>query len=299
MKLKNTLYSALTALTVAAALSACSGNSEGDSQVRTLGDYKNLTTGDSVGYYVGQMASLEFWGAARQDTLLKSREARDSYLKGLRAGYDAVRDDDSYNQGFYAGVQLAMQMKEFASDYKTTVNKKVLIDAFEDGLKNDSILNPGDVQRGFTELTMTLQARKDAEDRMEAEATLKDFASKDKLQMINASLYAATAKGGEGEKVKEGDKVGFSMTISDLSGKVIDRRDNPDLEVGKMYAGPATQAMLSMRPGETRTFYTYAQAILGRFAQRYGLKGSELVSFTIVLTKAEAKSTVTSDEAAD
>ncbi|MDE6273043.1 MAG: FKBP-type peptidyl-prolyl cis-trans isomerase N-terminal domain-containing protein [Muribaculaceae bacterium] len=285
-------YAASAAILALTALASCSGNSEGDNKVRQMADYKGMSAGDSVAYYVGQMASFEYWQAARQDTLMQSREARDAYLKGLRAGYDALRDDDAYNQGYYMGMQLAMQMKEFSGDFNTSVNKSILVNSFEDGLKNDSILDRGEVQRGFTEVTSALQARKEAEDRKLAEEELKKAGTASKWQAVNPSLYAETGKGGEGALVKEGESVGFSMIISDTKGKPIDRRENPDMVVGKMYAGPVTQAILTMKIGETRTFHTYANALLGRFAQRYGMKGTEIVSFTITLSKAEAQPVV-------
>ncbi len=280
-------YAASAAILFLAVLASCSGKSEGDNEVRQLSDYNGMSAGDSVAYYVGQVASLEYWQAARQDTLMQSREARDAYLKGLRAGYDALRDDDAYNQGYYMGMQLAMQMKDFTGDFNTTVNKSILINSFEDGLKNDSILNKGDVQRGFTEVTSALQARKEADDRKSAEQELQKAGAASKWQAINPSLYAEAGKGGEGAVVKEGESVGFSMIINNDKGKPVDRRDNPDMVVGKTYAGPVTQAVLTMKVGETRTFHTYANALLGRFAQRYGMKGPEIVSFTITLSKAE------------
>lgn len=297
MNIKNCFSLALLALGASVVMSSCSGDKSTSGQVRPMSEFKNMSAGDSVAYYVGEMSALEYWQNARRDTVMMSQEARDNYLKGLRAGYDAVRDNDAYNLGYYAGVQLARQMKEFTEDYSTTVNKSVLIGALEDGLQNDSILNPGDVQQGFNEVTRVLQERKEAKDRQTAQEELKKIGETKKLQMITPSLYGGESSGGAGENVKEGQQVGFLMKIANLEGKSIDRRENPDMVVGKMYPGPATLGMLTMKIGETRTFYTFAQALLGRFAQRYGLKQGEIITFTITLSAPQTQSTVSDDSA--
>lgn len=295
MKMKTSLYAAAVVV-AAAALASCSGNSEGDSKIRQLSDYKDLTAGDSVAYYYGQLTSLEYWRNAKVDTTLLDRESRDQYLKGLRAGYDAIRSNDAYNQGFFMGVQLAMQMKEFGEDYSTTVSKKVLVNAIEDGLKQDSIINEGELQQNFTEITNSIQMRKDAADRAEAAEILKKEAARNKWQAINVDLYAGPARGGEGDVLKEGDQVGISVVFMNPKGQPIDRRENPDMIVGKMLPGAVTQGLQTMKVGQTRTFYASAQAVFGRFCQRYGLKGNEIVSFRMTTMPPKAQS-VAEDEA--
>lgn len=295
MKMKTSLYAAAVVV-AAAALASCSGNSEGDSMIRQLSDYKDLTAGDSVAYYYGQLTSLEYWRNAKVDTTLLDRESRDQYLKGLRAGYDAIRSNDAYNQGFFMGVQLAMQMKEFGEDYSTTVSKKVLVNAIEDGLKQDSIINEGELQQNFTEITNSIQMRKDAADRAEAAEILKKEAARNKWQAINVDLYAGPARGGEGDVLKEGDQVGISVVFMNPKGQPIDRRENPDMIVGKMLPGAVTQGLQTMKVGQTRTFYASAQAVFGRFCQRYGLKGNEIVSFRMTTMPPKAQS-VAEDEA--
>lgn len=287
MKVRNQIFGVL-AIASMGLMSACSGNSSSDNKVRPISDYKNMTSGDSVAYYIGQASALDYWRIAETDTAMQTRESRDQFLKGMRAGLEGVRDNDAYNEGYYMGVQMAMQMKEFSEDFNTSYNKEILINSYTDGLKSDTILDAGKLQQEYTELVNSLNARKEAADKAEAESKLKDEAKKLKLQAINAALYAKAGKGGEGNLLKAGDKIGISITIKDASGKDIDRRDQPEVEVGKMYAGPIAEALLTMKEGETRTFYTYASALLGRYYQRYGLKGKDIISFTIATSKAEA-----------
>ncbi len=296
MKLKNSLYAGAVILAATAALASCSGKQDGDSNVRQLSDYKDLTAGDSVAYYFGQMSAIDYWRAAKADTTLMSQEARDQYLKGLNAGYEAIRSNDAYNMGYYKGVQLAMQMKQFSEDYDVTVNKKVILNAMADGLKADSLINEGDAQKGFTDATNALELRKQEKDRQEAAKALNEMAGKNKWQAINPDLYAGPAEGAQGAPIKEGEHVGVSVTFKNPKGQDIDRRENPDMIIGKMMPGPVTQALLTMKVGQTRTFYASAQAVFGRFCQRYSLKGSEIVSFTITTKAPVAQPTVT-DEA--
>lgn len=297
MKIKNQILGLGIALGTMSLLAACGGNSEGES-VRPMSDYKNMTAGDSMAYYIGQASSLDYWKVARRDTVMLTRESRDEFLRGIKAGMDGVRDNDAYNQGYYMGVQMAMQMKEFSEDFKTTYNKNILVNAFSDGLKNDSIIDAAKLQQDYTELINSLQERKEAADKAEAEEILKEKAAKLKLQSINPTVYAAAGQGGEGAPIKVGEHVGVSIVIKDAAGKDLDRRDQPDVEVGKMFTGAMQDALTTMKVGETRTFYTYSSALFGRMYQRYGLKSTDIVTFTITTSKAEAQPKV-SDESAD
>ena len=196
------------------------------------------------------------------------------------------------------GVQMAMQMKEFSEDFKTTYDKQILFNSYSDGLKNDSIIDAGKLQEEYTALVNSLSARKEAADRAEAEEGLKAKATELKLQRISDTLYGGPAGGGEGAVLKSGDRVGVSFIIRNAAGKEIDRRDHSDVEVGKAFPGPILEALQTMKVGETRTFYTYASALLGRFYQRYGLQGKDILSVTVTTSKAQAQPKE-SDENAD
>lgn len=285
MNIKKQIYSVAAIAVAAAALVSCSGKSEGDNTVRPISDYKNMTPGDSMAYYIGQASSLDYWRVAQQDTVMQSKESRDEFMKGMRAGLDAIRDNDAYNQGYYMGVQMAMQMKEFSEDFNTSYNKTILLNAYADGLKNDSILDAGKIQQEYTALVNSLNARKEAMDKAAAEEALQKKAKSLKLQKINDILYASAGQGGEGAVLKNGDRAGISISVMDAQGHEIDRREQQAAEVGKMGMGPLSDAMLTMKIGETRTFYTYASALLGRMYQRYKLKGTDLVSFRITTSQ--------------
>ncbi|MDE5653405.1 MAG: hypothetical protein K2I48_08070 [Muribaculaceae bacterium] len=298
MKLSNFAYLASAAIIAAASLASCSGDNDSKT-VRPLSDYKNLTTGDSVAYYVGQLSSLSYWRAANQDTTLQTRESRDQYLKGLRAGYEAIRDNEAYNQGYYMGMQLAMQLKEFNEEYGTSTNKQVLFNAIEDGLINDSIVDISEAQMNFTRLNDELNARKEAEDKVKALEALAKDAAANGWTKINDTLYASAAQGGQGNVLRIGDKANVSLSIFTMAGREIDRRQNPDTEIGKGFPGAIGDALQTMKIGESRSFYTYAQALFGRLFARYGLKSTDIVEIRISVAAPEAKSAAGDEQSQD
>lgn len=265
-------------------LASCSeGNSERGS--RSIEDYGDLTTADSLLYYFGQLRAADYWQFAKTDSLLVTRQSRDEYLKGLRAGLDAARDNDAYNQGLYVGIQLAMNMKEFAEEYGVDLNRKVVYGAIEDGLANDSAVNIQEANSQFRRVLETLNKQKEENDRQTAIATLSEAAKAGKWTRINDSLYGGLAKtAGSGEVVKESDFVGVKVDISDTDGKQIDTRSLERVKVGQGFPGPVTEAISTMKIGETRTFYTTAPAMFGRLLARYNLKPTQILAFTVSLT---------------
>ena len=282
MKLRNILGIAAASTLL---LTSCGGNSNSDT-IRNLGDYKNVTEADSLIYYFGQLRAVDYWQYAAQDTVLKSRESRDQYLKGLRAGLDAATDNDAYNQGLFVGIQLAMNMKEFQEGYECKFDKKILINAIEDGLINDSIINAGEANSHFREILNTLNTKKEEVDREKAVAALAKEAAANKWVKITDNLYAAPqALSSAGKKMEVGDVTSAEIEIATLEGRVIDIRPTDTFHVGNSYPGPVTDAILTMREDEKRTFYTAAPAVMGRYYERYNLKPDQILKVTIKLGK--------------
>lgn len=258
--------------------------------MRTLADYDNVTTADSLLYYFGQLRAADFWQYAYNDTVLKTRESRDQYLKGLRAGMDAARDDEAYNQGLYVGIQLAMNMKDFAKEYDVKLNRQIVYNAIEDGLKNDSVVNTGEANSMFRKVLEQLNIKKEESDRAVAEATLAEAAKAGKWQKLGDTLYGGLVKTpGSGLQVKEGDEVAVDVEINDLDGKEIDRRKQESAKVGQSFPGPITEALLTMKVGETRSFYTTGPALFGRYAGRYNIKPTQVISFTVTVAPAASQ----------
>ena len=96
----------------ALALSSCSGGGSS-----TADNLKDAAPGDSLLYYFGQIQAAEYWRQAESDTTLRDEKSREDFMRGVKAGMDAVRSEDAYNQGVYLGVQMAMQIKESEEAY--------------------------------------------------------------------------------------------------------------------------------------------------------------------------------------
>lgn len=289
MKLRNILglAAASTILLATPLLTSCDGNKNADS-IRHLGDYKNATEADSLIYYFGQLRAVDYWQYAQQDSVLKTRESRDQYIKGLKAGLDAANDNDAYNQGLFVGIQLAMNMKEFQEGYDCKFDRKILLNAIEDGLINDSIVDAGEANAKFREIHSQLNEKKEAADREKAIAALAKDAAEQKWVKINDNLYAAPTAlvASDGKKMELGDFTSAEIEIATLEGRVIDIRPTDAFKVGNSYPGPITDAVLTMKENEKRSFYTTAPAVMGRYYERYNLKPDQILKVTIKLGNA-------------
>lgn len=260
---------------------ACS-NDKSENKVKTIADYGNLTTADSLLYYFGQLRAVDYWYFAKNDSNLLSRQSRDEYLKGLRAGLDASRDDDAYNQGLYVGVQLAMNMKEFADEYGVDVNRKIIYDAIADGLANDSAVDYNEANNLFRQILNQMNARKEKADQETASAALSEASKAGKWDKFNDELYGGLIKTpGTGDLLSMGDFASVSVEINDKDGKELDRRQSERAEIGKSFPGIVTEALYKMKVGETRTFYTSAHTMFGRLISRYKLQPAQIISFTV------------------
>lgn len=262
------------------ALCACNESGEG-SKARTLADYKNVTAADSLVYYFGQLRALDFWQYTYNDTTLRTRESRDEYLRGIRAGMDAVRESDAYNQGLYVGIQMAMNLKDFSRDYDVSFNRQILLDAVADGLLNDSVVDAGVANSEFRRIMTGLDAAKDAREQEAAKAALAADAAKHHWVKINETMYAASAIPASEARLQVGDPVGILVDIYRPDGKELDHFARPAMKVGEDVPGPVTDALLHMAPKSKQTFYVPAVLLFGRFYERYGVKASDILKVDV------------------
>ena len=296
MKLRNLFFAAGASLLM---LSACSGNDKDNGGMRTLAIYDNVTTADSLLYYFGQLRAADYWQITYNDSTKASRESRNEFLKGIRAGMDAARDNEAYNQGLYIGVQIALNLSDFAEDYNVDFNRQILLNTLEDGLKNDSVVNTGEANQAFRQILQKLTIQKEETDRHITLETLAEAAKAGKWQKISESLYAvAPATGtGEGDILKDGDVAGVKVSIRNTDGKEIDHRDTDRMNIGQGFPGPVTEALHTMKIGQTRKFYTTGPEMFGRFAERYNVKPTQIIEFTVAVTAPAPEKADTKDSA--
>lgn len=260
-------------------LAACNGGADNG---KTMADYKDATTADSLTFYFGQMRAAEYWRNATVDTTFASRESRDEFLKGVRAGMDAVRNNDMYNQGVYLGIQLAMNLGEIDREYELKTNKAILLDALSDGLRNDSVVDYNEASVQFSQIMNALNERKELNDRTKGQEALAAEAKALKMTRLSDDLYAgAPTKPGEGELLQIGDSVAVVLTVTQIGVGEIDHQADPHFKVGSKLIGPVTDALLTMRVGESRDFLTTPPALMGRIYTRRGLKPNDILKFNI------------------
>lgn len=289
----------LNVLTLAAAgllLAACGG--KGEKAAHTLADYENASMADSLMYYFGQMRAVDYWHEAESDTILKSRDSRDEFLRGVRAGMDATRQSDAYNQGLFVGVQLAMNLKEMQAAYGMTPNRQILLDGITDGLVNDSVVNPGEANIGFQQIVERLNIQKEETDRQKGQDALVKEAKTMKMTRLSDNLYAGAAGNAAGETLHVGDRVAVQLTVKVVGGETLDERAHHEFEIGAALPGPITEALLSMHVGETRRFLTTPPALFGRYYERRGLKPEDVLEVIITTDKVSEAAILPADSVA-
>lgn len=270
-------------------LAAC-GDSSDSANVRTLEDYKDATAADSLIYYYGQLQADSYWQYARRDTTLNTRESRDEFIRGLKAGLDAAKENDAYNQGLYTGIQLAMEMKEMHDEFDINFNNTILVNAIADGLINDSIIDAGEANAHFREITASFQQKREEAERAKATEALAEVAKKNGWTKINDDLYAGKASApGAGATLTKGDQIALSMSMKKFNGEEIDRVTDRTVNVGEVYAGAVAQALLTLKYGESRVFYSNAISVYGNYARRYGLKPGDILVITLGVRKPQAQ----------
>ena len=84
---------------------------------KKLSDLKGGTPADSMMYYFGQMQAGNYWQDAETDTLLRSDDSREEFMKGFRAAMGMDTDDPAYNKGLQLGLRLAVRLREFKERY--------------------------------------------------------------------------------------------------------------------------------------------------------------------------------------
>lgn len=278
MNTKKILMGGFAALLMGSMLTAC-GGSDGSNAASSLND---ATEADSVLYYLGQVSAAEYWRAAERDTTLATSGARQAYLRGLRAGMNAVKgDDEHYNQGFERGIQMAMNMIEFEKTYNVKANAKIFAESLAAGLTNDSAVSP-EAQGQFYQVLGRLNAKKEAADREKAAENLRNYVKKVAMQQISPDLFGRVVEKGDTARLKKGDKVYMHIVARNIAGEELDVPFPSETEVGGRYSNALCgRAMETMSSGETKEFATTALALFGGRAERLGLTPDEVVILNI------------------
>ena len=167
----------LSVAAVGLLLGACSGNTGSDALQKT--DASMIAKGDSLVYYFGQMRGAEYLREVASDSLLDTEEARQAYLRGLKAGLSAVKaNQEAYNKGLFLGMQMAMNFNQFEKDYGMKLNTQKFIQGLTETINSDSVTDASKVQSSFYRIMNEFNQEKEARDKAAATAALEAAAQK-------------------------------------------------------------------------------------------------------------------------
>ena len=264
-------------------LAACSSNS-GSNSVASA-DASMSAKGDSLVYCFGQMRGAEYLREAASDTTMLSASAKQEYLRGVKAGLDAVKaNKEAYNKGLFLGMQMAMNINQFADDYGVKLSNKVFLESVTEAITSDSVVDGNQMQSKFYRLMKEFNDEKEARDKAAATEALKTAAAGKKMAEIAENLYG-DIKLAEAAKLKDGDRINVEIKISTLAGKTIDAPFPKNLVIGqRLNNTPLTAAFTALSSGQTGTFLTTAQALFGQRCGQLGLEPVEVLQLDITPT---------------
>lgn len=265
------------------ALTSCGQPGHG----RQLSEFKNPTTADSMLYYFGRMAAGDFLQMAVGDTTLDSDYAREQYLKGIRAGIEAVKENNkSFNEGLLDGVEMGLNIAKFCHDYETELNTDVLLQSMAYALRTDSVLDHEEDQIDFYSVLARLSADKEQKEKTEAMSKLASFGRNNKMHRISPELYGRTRVRGQGKLIPEGTHLAVCVKTTDASGRDLGLTLPGEMTVGdKFIERPFSECLTTMRLGETKVFATPAYVVFGRRAGQMGLDNSDVVMIEIAVMR--------------
>lgn len=275
-KLTHVFLSALLALP----LISCHDNTG-----RELSEIRNADAADSVAYLFGRMKAHEYWQYATSDTVYRHRDQIDSYLEGVEDALHAVRDNDpAYNAGRRMGLRLANIMETMKVRYNLDIDKEMVLDGFQYGLRDDYDQDELQVQQDFYEILDRFKTKKEVSDRKEALEAIRKEATLGHYSKISDNLYCRLQKPGEGPKAKRGQQIYAAVDYARINGDDIGIPSPDQMVVGsKGMPEVLITAFCQLSKGGRATFLTSALALFGRRADVMNLEPADPVVVTITL----------------
>ncbi len=258
---------------------------------KTLGQISDASKADSLIYYFGQMRGAEYQREATNDTTLASKQARQEYINGVKAGLNAVKaGKDAYNNGVFLGMQMAMNMAQFKKDYDVTLSNRVFLESLAEAIESDSIGNPQELQKEFYRIMGEFNKQKEERNREAATEALEKEASAKKMAKISDNLYG-NIPAAKDMKIKDGDKVKVDIKITNSKGNPVNAPLPATLVVGqRMKDSPINDAILSLSSGQKGTFLTSAYALFGARSSQMGVEPNDVLTIDLTPTiEEEAK----------
>lgn len=278
------IKSLLSTTAIALLLGACSGNQALQNTVSADTQAK----ADSLIYSFGQLRGAEFLKAASRDSLLETEAARQEYIRGVRAGLEAVKNDkEAYNRGVMLGVQMAGNINQFYEDYGIRLSDRMFLKGMTEAIMSDSSVNAKEAQEIFYRLINDFNKEKETRDKEAAMTALKAAGEALGMKQISDQLWGTLPESGA-DLIKRGDNITIDLKLSSLSGKEINSPFPKELVVGQRLSNnPISEAITTLTSGQKGTFITSAQSLFGARAQQLGLKPADVVKISVTPTIVE------------
>lgn len=259
-------------------LTSCGGNSTSD-----LNEISDASTGDSLLFYYGRDVATDFWREADGDSTLRLESSREDYLRGVKAGLSAVRDNDAYNQGIYVGLQVATNLRELKRNYPDLeIDDQVFLSAMRAALENDSVVDAPQNKADFYRLLDHLARTKEKSDTEKARVLLKETAEKLGMNQISEFLYGKAVTQGSGPILKDGDVIELDITAAFANGQMVGMSFPKQAMVGRNYQSPIiSEALRTMKVGETKQFIASPVQLTPRRYHQGEYSADRVIKFTI------------------
>ncbi|MDE6769338.1 MAG: hypothetical protein K2J78_06405 [Muribaculaceae bacterium] len=277
--------------TAALALLLASCNGTGSDTTTVTATTPDISAkADSLVYCFGQMRGAEYVREAQRDTTLATDAAKQEYLRGVKAGLDAVKTGkEAYNKGLFQGIQMAMNINQFTEDYNVRLSDKIFMEGLSAAIKTDTVIDAPAMQGTFYKLMNEFNKAKEERDKEAALSALKAAGEALKMKSLSDQLWG-TIPSGDAVKIKDGDRIKADIKITTLNGKDVNSPFPKELTVGQRLSNnPLSEAFKSLASGQTGTFITSAQALFGARAQQLGLKAADVLKLEVTPTIVEDK----------
>ena len=240
------LFLAAGAALMVMGVTSCSKKSGVSAEDKAFDDSLACAWGQMVGYQANQMAGSN-------PTQKLDKEA---YIRGIQAAMLVDTADQSYLQGLEMGSRLARQRYYAMKELDVNVDAELWMKNFRKNFMADSLAdNVQDVMTGFQILAQRSEER--AQDSKDAELEYSDDSQANikagnayvdslkaagaQLQTSETGLVYVIENAGEGEKVKDNDRVVVNYKGSFTNGHVFDASEK--------HGGTATFSPSNVVPG--------------------------------------------------
>lgn len=241
------------------------------------------TAADSLMYYVAQSNGLEYQREALRDTTLKASTEKEAYLTGVRTGLNLLKEgDENYNRGVMMGISMAAQIMQYAEANDVQLDKAMYLRSLTNAVMADTLPDMREVQTGIQNAMKSIEEQKAEKDKAASRETLAEAAKAQSLPQITEDLYGKITEKTDSAALKKDDNVTISFKLYKEDGEVINLPLQNRGKIGsRSFPELISDALLTMKDGETGEYLTTAHGLFGAMASRRGMEPSQIIKITL------------------